>query len=496
MKSSSKLVQYPGENTKGFYKIQYRFMRGTTISDAHKMIHQMALAFGYKRSILFSDECIALLFEALNTRISRTRSLCDSEHSRWLEKYFGLAVLAKEFVKAFSQKRHKKKLKTLISLTSTLIPIICTDILWNLPSSNQRDFTRSDESSSNIHHVSSSLELLPLSISSAKKDAKSYDTVVYAEALNGNGALVICLMDFVSSLALNLRSDFKKFIPTVLYPLVQKTSDLNSGDVRDAAILSLYNISSATGYSNLEEMLHDNYSYLMETLISELSAPQKNEIILRSQAICFYSLHNIIEFMLKRQESVTNEKAFEMEMLLLIDMQVALTKWFNVQYRETKRKFLQDISVPMGLLSVFISSTAYLHEILSSLESKNNHNDGVDSIQFRWEDLLLEFEMPGIVEETKGEETKEKEVEMGCDDSSTKEVGLSAFDTNDDVGKIKVVSAHVLSRLTRSLEDVLTINSNLLSHQNLLLQTKACEFFTVAFRLLSSIQHHAKVSEM
>jgi hypothetical protein len=64
------------------------------------------------------------------------------------------------------------------------------------------------------------------------------------------------------------------------------------------------------------------------------------------------------------------------------------------------------------------------------------------------------------------------------------------FDTKDDVGKIKVVSAHVLSRLNRSLEDVLTINSNLLSHQNLLLQTKACEFFTVAFRLLSSIQHH------
>jgi hypothetical protein len=82
-------------------------------------------------------------------------------------------------------------------------------------------------------------------------------------------------------------------------------------------------------------------------------------------------------------------------------------------------------------------------------------------------------------------------VEMGCDDSSSKEeVGLSAFDTKDDVGKIQVVSAHVLSRLNRSLEDVLTINSNLLSHQNLLLQTKACEFFTVAFRLLSSIQHH------
>jgi hypothetical protein len=51
-----------------------------------------------------------------------------------------------------------------------------------------------------------------------------------------------------------------------------------------------------------------------------------------------------------------------------------------------------------------------------------------------------------------------------CDDSSTKEVGLSAFD-NDDV-----VSAHVLSRLTRSLEDVLTINSNfrvLLKHLSL-----------------------------
>jgi len=63
---------------------------------AHKMIREIAIVIGYKQTVLFSDECISLLFEALSTRISDHRSLCDAEHSRWLEKHFGLAVLAKE----------------------------------------------------------------------------------------------------------------------------------------------------------------------------------------------------------------------------------------------------------------------------------------------------------------------------------------------------------------------------------------------------------------
>lgn len=491
--TSSKLLQYPGENVRGFYNIQYRFMRGMTVDAAHNMLHHMALVFGYKRSILFSDECISILFEALSTRVSHDRSLRDSEHSRWLEKHFGLAVLSKEFLKAFNQKRHKKKLKTLISLTSTMVPIICSDLLWHLPSSNKWDVAKPDDRDKHTSSPSilrdgpllTSLESLALLPPPSEMAIDSHDKIC-TEAINGNGTLLVCLMDLISTLAFNLSTDFNKFIPAVLYPLVQKTSDLNSSSVQDAAFLSLHNISNAAGYGSLDNMLDENYSYLMETLISELNTPQSTETNLRSQAICFYSLHNIIEFMLNKKEPTADDRVIETKLLLLADMQASMTKWFNAQFRRSTRNLLRNVMVPMGLISVFISSATYLHGILSSLETAEVRGVGLDSILFQWEDLLLEFEEgePTVAENTGLKSTH------GIPSTSTL---LNESDEESRECRNVKISAHVLGRLSRCLQDVLTINSTLLSLPDLKLQTKACELFSVAFRLLSSIQHHAKV---
>ena len=95
-KTSSKLIQYPGEITTGCYNVQYRFMRGPTVNIAYKMIHNIAIGLGYKQAVLFLDECIADLYEILSRRISHERVLFNLEHSRFIEKYFGLAVIAKE----------------------------------------------------------------------------------------------------------------------------------------------------------------------------------------------------------------------------------------------------------------------------------------------------------------------------------------------------------------------------------------------------------------
>jgi len=94
--TSSKLIQYPGEISKGCSNIHYRYMSGTTVNVAKEMIHNVATVLGYKQTMLFLDECIADLYEIISTRISHKRALFDLEHSRCIEKHFGLAVLATE----------------------------------------------------------------------------------------------------------------------------------------------------------------------------------------------------------------------------------------------------------------------------------------------------------------------------------------------------------------------------------------------------------------
>lgn len=81
---------------KGSSNIHYRYMRGTTVNIAKGMIHNVATVLGYKQTMLFLDECIADLYEIISMRVSHKRALFDLEHSRCIEKHFGLAVLATE----------------------------------------------------------------------------------------------------------------------------------------------------------------------------------------------------------------------------------------------------------------------------------------------------------------------------------------------------------------------------------------------------------------
>jgi len=389
-------------------------------------------------------------------------------------------------------KRHTRRAKILDSLASSMIPMICSDILWQLPSTNDWALantpdhgTASDLFSNSDHESLSKLQngIVP---SQSLANMTLHPSKSSSEALTGNEILITCLMELISTLAINLNSDFSKFIPTVIYPLVQKTNDLHSPPVQDAAFFTLSHISNATGYSSAQEMMFANYSYLMETLIAELSNPHSSEADLRSQAICFYSLHNIIDFMLKNKEQTIDAQAIETNMLLLTDMQASMTAWFNRQFKRSTQELLQCVMVPMGLVSVFISSANYLHEILSTLMPvpENNEHE-IESEEFRWEDLLLEFEI-------EGPPTKEEESAAASIASSNSRNANEDADTPLD-GKSIPVSGHVLKRLTQVLQEVLTANSTLLSLPNSKLQRKSCELFSAAFKLLSSIQHHAKV---
>lgn len=91
----SKIVQNNGKEC-GSFQIAFRFLRGSTLMTAHHLIRNMQKVLGYRRAISLSEDCIVEFYGVLTDRINHNRSLCDKEQSRFVEKHFGLIVLAKE----------------------------------------------------------------------------------------------------------------------------------------------------------------------------------------------------------------------------------------------------------------------------------------------------------------------------------------------------------------------------------------------------------------
>lgn len=380
-----------------------------------------------------------------------------------------------QLLKSFDKKEHLKKSKTLDALASTLIPLICSDVLWQLPSKSNQIFRDTGRVTSKKRENSDvvSLQSMELAPFNSKSISPLDINAVSLEAYNGNGALLVCLMDLISTFVKSVGSKFDKFIPVILYPLIQKASDLNSQSVQEGAHLTLSNISQSTGHSSVQNMLLANYGYLMETLTAELSNPHRTELDLRSQSICFYSLHNIIEFLLKSEGAEKDKDLVETNLLLLTDMLSSMTSWFNQQFSRGTDDLLRCIMVPMGLTSVFVSCSTFLHKTLFTL-LPIQEGEYPKFEHLEWEALLLEFEI------------NEEEKTEGNDRDHHKSPPNKTSPT--------IISGYVLKRLSRDLEQVLTVNSTLLALPDLKLQRKACELFRVTFRALSSIQRHAKVS--
>lgn len=380
-----------------------------------------------------------------------------------------------QLLKSFESSHHQKKTKTLDELVSTLIPLICSDVLWQLPSKLNQIFRETGRDKSSKKEKSNMVSLQSIELASFNSKLMSPLDVsdVSLEAYNGNGAVLVCLMDLISTFAKSVGSQFVKFIPVILYPLIQKASDMNSQSVQDGAHITLLNISHLIGHSSVQSMLFTNYGYLMETLTAELSNPYRTEVDLRSQAICFYSLHNIIEFLLKSEYSDEDKEVVETNLLLLTDMQSSMTSWFNLQFSRRTDDLLRCIMIPMGLTSVFVSCSTFLHKTLITLLPVQEGED-LKLEDMAWEALLLEFE-------TNNEEKPENNDGDHSDPASKKTSHT-------------IISGYVLKRLVCDLEKVLMVNSMLLALPDLKLQRKACDLFRIAFRALSSIQRHVKVS--
>lgn len=469
VKASTKLIQDPDKIAGGAFIIEYAYIRGKMKEVAHGMVHGISKIIGYKKMILFVDECCVDVYEVFSERIANGRSLFDLEHARYCSKECGLLTIAIEMLRAFKENDHHRKQKMLLSLASSLIPLLCGDVLWQLPSRSVLCIPKHADCEGNAKLYSSSLSLY------SQKQGEE-DEPISSQALTTNGSLLVCIMNLISTLANCIGSPFSKFIPILLYPLVQKMSEINSQPVRDAAYSTLVNISRVCNYCSMQEMLLSNYNILVEKLSNELGTINRTEMELHSQTVCFYSLSNVINILLESQDGQINKETSSTRILQLCDMQDSLIEWFGQNFTLNTNALMRYPSIPIGLLSVLGSSIGFVNIILNKLVHECNYGKKEFDDGFQWLDLFIEFELD-IDTEQKQEGVK-KETHM----------------TNATLGK-SIVPGHSLGRLTTNLRKILTTTATLITVPNLILQRKACDLFRDIFQAFSLVQTLAKVSE-
>jgi hypothetical protein len=281
-------------------------------------------------------------------------------------------------------------------------------------------------------------------------------------------------MDLIAKLATTLGPDFIKFVPLILYPIVQKISDLNSRSVQDAAGVTLIKISDATCHFSVQGMLLSNFRYLIETLTTELNNPYVTDHDLKSQAICFHSLHGMIDLILRSTDDTLFDEDIEDRVMLLTDMQRSIVSWFDRQFSRNAQELLSNIAIPLSLSNVLSSILRFLNRCMSSYLPIAQSEVSTSLEQFSWEDLIVEFQT------------------LPIDIGESHHEAIAAME-GSQMTSPSPVSSHVLEKLTVDIEQSLLVNATFITLPNVKLQKKACELFLAAFELLFSIQQLAKV---
>ena len=76
---------------------QFKYMCEDTVKGAKGMIHKISQLLGPKQCVIYADECIVNIFDSLSDRTQRLNaSVNDKNHFTWIQKHYGLAVLATE----------------------------------------------------------------------------------------------------------------------------------------------------------------------------------------------------------------------------------------------------------------------------------------------------------------------------------------------------------------------------------------------------------------
>jgi hypothetical protein len=357
--------------------------------------------------------------------------------------------------------------------------------MWNLPSSIEATkiagasevsvFNKAGDEHILASYFKTNLPLYQLS------QARPFAQDVSIQALHANALFISLELEIIGSIASILRSGILRFIPSILYPIVQKATDINHSFVQQAALKTMHRIGSAAEIPSLTDLFSQYFELLMENITRYLNTTTA-DIDTRNLYNTVNSIHcilRVVEQLISNSMSTLHkmdgdEQAITQN-LQLLDVIEGLIAWFDANFDKSKPALNHLIEVPLGLLKVFVISSQYLSSLIqmdSLFSSKLFSCTGTKQTVVPWIDSLKEF----LVEPS------------GC----TQHVSSPLQDTRERTGKDMAQPSNntitFMKRTAKVSRRMMSLASFFFSLNDVRIQRYTCEALKYALVTLGRIE--------
>lgn len=432
------------------------------------ILQSLGRLLGPKFGAIFVDELLSDFMEAsFQMPKANTHSSSNDLFAGWLHEWIGSLTVAREVlwgsfsvspIVTSSEKTEKRRKRILLSLASSILPLLVDCSLWNLPLDNRTAST--DDTT--IH------------------DNRN---ILSPQTLQRNQILVILLMELIGTFSQLLGDDLKEVLVTVFCPIVEKTTrrgyNTSSNIIHQTGLSTLRTMSLSYGFQNTEDLIHAEQNRLVAAMIGRLRLPGGSRIPnTRDEAEEIFSVTKtsiwLLEMINRKIETINsaegyNKDSFGTKSSAMMDLIVLLN------YR-LDHLFLQkvmtgaDVETVCSLHKAFFNYFLHLFDVdkekTNSYQMKNLEKDSKEP----WLDLLLQFRKdPALATEA-----------LDSDDEANNENEGNLLDfTKSDID----LFAKLIAR-----------DCYLLSYQKLESRISSCDALTIAFKFLAFVGSEHDVS--
>lgn len=232
---------------------------------------------GPKHGAIFVDEVISDFMEAaLQMPKANGNPPSSNLFAGWLHEWIGSLIVAREVLfGSFSvpmatvintstqqeplsiSKKEKRRRRILLSLASSILPLLVDCSLWNLSIDSKID---------TVENIATN----------------NSDVILSPQTLQRNQIVVVLLIELIGVFSLLLRADLQEVMVTVFYPIVEKTTrraQKSSCDAIQQAGLSTINIMRLScDLQSMEDLIYMEQNRLIAAMIGRLRLPGGSSI--------------------------------------------------------------------------------------------------------------------------------------------------------------------------------------------------------------------------
>ena len=153
-----------------------------------------------------------------------------------------------------AEKKERKRIKVLKTLASSILPILVSSCLWDLPTKSEK------EQISDSSNTSTSNELFLMG-------------TVTPIALKGNASAICLLLEIISLASSLFQEHIEAFLSVILLPTVEKAASNNVPMIRAAANRALVHMANACGFPGTDELINQRLQSLVGGMSGRLRIP-------------------------------------------------------------------------------------------------------------------------------------------------------------------------------------------------------------------------------